>query len=120
MYMQDNLSSLAGADATTSSPSLYKIASNSPLQKVSVQQLVDNYGAKSFTATLDAYLKLQPEFSGIQPCNFDKFNVYKHFDIPLAHILLLSETSVPGTQTLSFDKVCAVLVAHDELHNMDV
>jgi hypothetical protein len=110
------LSSSPMANARTSSsrpiPSPYNIAAKPPLQKVPVRRLVHDYGATSFLQALNTYLQSRQDVSGALPSELDTFDVYKSFDIPLAPISALSETSVPGTQTISVDKVRAIPGIH--------
>jgi hypothetical protein len=90
----------------------YKIASNPPLRNLSVQQLINDYGAISFLSTLHMYLKSRADFNGLVPSGMDKFSVYKNFEIPLVPISPLSETSIPGSAPVTFDKVRATPSAH--------
>jgi hypothetical protein len=95
-------------------PQSYSIASKPSLEKVSLERLVNDYGATSFIPALHTYLKSRPDFSGLVPSEFDTFNLYRHFNISLAPISVLSETSDPETTKLSIDKVQATLLAWGE------
>jgi hypothetical protein len=98
----------------TPAPWSYKIARNPHHQKVSFQQLLNDYGAQLFIPALHTYLKSRQDFSGIVPSELDVFDLYNHFDIPLAPISALSETSVPEDAKLSVNKVRAVPLARGE------
>jgi hypothetical protein len=113
---QTNTSALddlpATHDGLTSPSHKIRIASKPPLQKVSLQELADKYGAKSFIPALQTYLESRQDYSGIRPSEIDKFNLYKSFDIRLAPVPVLSETSVAGSASLSIDKVRATPSIH--------